>query len=164
MHNISLDQYAVSVGRSEFVHGDWLMGLHFSSLKKDEQSPLHFWHFNYKLWWIFSYLQLLGDLVTDDDSSWATDVRATMKQRDRCKGRKESLGKETDALDPDEHFNVILFLCWGHRLRVLWGSGVTLHWRSCGELRKSFCNMLHRVILYCLRVITSYRKSRVFQH
>ena len=97
------------------------MGLHFSSLKNDEQSPLHFWHFNYKLWWIFSYLQLLGDLVTDDDSSWATDVRATMKQRDRCKGRKESLGKETDALDPDKHFDVILLLCWGHRLRVMWG-------------------------------------------
>ena len=29
-----------------------------------------------------------------------------MKQRDQCKGRKESLGKETDALDPDEHFDV----------------------------------------------------------
>jgi hypothetical protein len=27
--------------------------------------------------------------------------RATMKKRDRWKGRKESLGKETDALDPD---------------------------------------------------------------
>ena len=36
----------------------------------------------------------------------AIDARATMKQRDRCKGRKESLGKETDALDPDEHFDV----------------------------------------------------------
>ena len=44
-----------------------------------------------------------------------------MKQRDRCKGRKESLGKETDALDPDKHFDVILLLCWGHRLRVMWG-------------------------------------------
>ena len=29
-----------------------------------------------------------------------------MKQTDRYKGRKESLGKETDALDPDEHFDV----------------------------------------------------------
>jgi hypothetical protein len=34
--------------------------------------------------------------------SWANDTRATMKQRDRCKGRNESLGKETDVLDPDE--------------------------------------------------------------
>ena len=30
-----------------------------------------------------------------------------MKQRDRCNGRKESLGKETDALDQDEHFDAI---------------------------------------------------------
>ena len=36
--------------------------------------------------------------------------RATMKKRDRWKGRKESLGKETDALDPDEHFDVIALL------------------------------------------------------
>jgi hypothetical protein len=33
-----------------------------------------------------------------------------MKQRDRCKGRKESLGKETDVLDPDEHFDVIALM------------------------------------------------------
>ena len=33
-----------------------------------------------------------------------------MKQRDRCKGRKESLGKETDALDPDEHFDAVTLM------------------------------------------------------
>ena len=33
-----------------------------------------------------------------------------MKQRDRCKGRKESLGNETDALDPDEHVDVIALM------------------------------------------------------
>jgi hypothetical protein len=61
---------------------------------------------NYKLWWIISDLQFLGDLATDDHPSWATDDRATMKQRDRCKGKKESLWKETDTLDPDKHFDV----------------------------------------------------------
>ena len=65
---------------------------------------------NYKLRWIFSHLPFLGDLATDDDPSWATDARATMKQRDRYKGSKESLGKETDALDPDEHFGVIALM------------------------------------------------------
>jgi len=48
---------------------------------------------NYKLWWIFSDLQFLGDIATDDDPSWAIDASATMKQRDRCKGWKESLEK-----------------------------------------------------------------------
>jgi hypothetical protein len=33
-----------------------------------------------------------------------------MKQMDRYKGRKESLGKETDALDPDEYFDVIALM------------------------------------------------------
>jgi hypothetical protein len=33
-----------------------------------------------------------------------------MKQKDGCKGRKESLGKETDALDPDEHLDVIALM------------------------------------------------------
>ena len=64
-----------------------------------------------------------------------------MNQRDRCKGRKDSLGKETDvdlyillptlneiyftllyftdALDPDAHFDAIAKLCWGHRYRVV---------------------------------------------
>ena len=52
-----------------------------------------------------------------------------MKQRNRCKGRNESLGKETDALDPDEHFDVIAlmlgppasycaFLCVGRGVHV----------------------------------------------
>jgi hypothetical protein len=48
--------------------------------------------------------------MTDDDPSWATDACATMKQMDRYKGRKESLGKETDALDPDEHCGVIALM------------------------------------------------------
>jgi len=66
-----------------------------------------FWHFQlpYKLWWIISDLQFLGYLATDDNPSRATDARATMKQRDRCKGRKE-----TDALNPDEHFDVIALM------------------------------------------------------
>ena len=54
------------------------------------------------MWWIISDQQLLGDLATDDDPSWATDARETMKQRDRGKGRKE-----IDALDPDEQFDVV---------------------------------------------------------
>ena len=52
-----------------------------------------------------------------------------MKQGNRCKGRKESLGKETDALDPDEHFDVIAlmlgplasccaFLCVGRGVHI----------------------------------------------
>ena len=46
-------------------------------------------------------------MATDDNVSRATDARATMKQRDRCKGRKQSLEKETEAWDPDEPFDVI---------------------------------------------------------
>ena len=45
---------------------------------------------NYKLWWICCHLQLLGDLTTDDDLSWATDVHVTTKQRDRCKGKERN--------------------------------------------------------------------------
>jgi len=45
LHNVILDQNAISVGKTEFVHGDGLMGLRFSSSKNDVQSPLHFWHF-----------------------------------------------------------------------------------------------------------------------
>jgi len=33
-----------------------------------------------------------------------------MKQRDRYEESKESLGKEADALDPDEHFGVIALM------------------------------------------------------
>ena len=44
---------------------------------------------NYKLWWMFSDLQFLGDLATDDDSSWATDTRTTMKQRDAREERND---------------------------------------------------------------------------
>ena len=47
--------------------------------------------------------------MTDDDHS-VTDARATIKQRNRCNGRKESLGKEIGALDPGEHFNVIALM------------------------------------------------------
>jgi hypothetical protein len=55
------------------------------------------WVYAFRVRKTTSNLQFLGDLVTDDDTSWATDVRATMNQRDRCKGRKDSLGKETDV-------------------------------------------------------------------
>ena len=41
------------------------------------------------------------------------------------------------------------------------GEGVTL---IADHAVNSFCNMLHRVFLYCLRVITSYPLSRVFHH
>jgi hypothetical protein len=73
---------------------------------------------NYKLWWIISDLQFLGDWWRPLLSFWCP---CNHEAKDRCKGRKESLGKETDALDPDKHFDVILLLCWGHRLRVMWG-------------------------------------------
>jgi hypothetical protein len=43
-----------------------------------------------------------------------------MKQRNQCKGRKESLGKETDVLYPDEQFDAIALML-GHRLRVVCG-------------------------------------------
>jgi hypothetical protein len=116
---------------------------------------------NYKLWWIISDLQFLCNHTTDDDPSWATDARATMKQTDRYKGRKESLGKETDALDPDEHFDVIALMLEPSSsccmCLCVWGGGVghialkIILWAV-----ETICNMLHRVILYCLRVITSY--------
>ena len=83
---------------------------------------------NYKLRWIFSHLPFLGDLATDDDPSWATDDRATVKQSDRCKWRKESLWKETDVLDPDEHFDAIALIleppasCYV--CLFVWGGGV----------------------------------------
>ena len=57
--------------------------------------------------------------MTDDDHS-VTDARATIKQRNRCNGRKESLGKETDVLYPDEQFDAIALML-GHRLRVVCG-------------------------------------------
>jgi hypothetical protein len=60
------------------------------------------------------------DLATDDDPSWATYTRATMKQKNQCKRRKESLGKETDVLYPDEQFDAIALML-GHRLRVVCG-------------------------------------------
>ena len=51
-------------------------------------------------------------------------------------------------------------------LLCVWGEGVLRcrHWRSCGEFWKSVCNMLHRMILYSVRVITSYSLSQVFHH
>jgi hypothetical protein len=60
-----------------------------------------------------SDLQFLGDLATDDD--WYPYNHAAK----RCKGRKESFGKETDVLDPDEHFDVTALLL---RLGLIWGS------------------------------------------
>jgi hypothetical protein len=98
-----------------------------------------------------------GELLETYNPSWATDARATMKQRDRYKGKKESLGKETDILDPDEHLDVIALMLEPPASCCACGEGllVTFHWKSCCELWKSFCNMLHRVILYCLHVMTS---------
>jgi hypothetical protein len=87
--------------------------------------------------WVYAFrvrktttnLQFVGDLVTDDDTSWATDVRASMKQRDRCKGRKESLGKETDALDQDVHFDAIDLMLRPPVSCCVWGRG----WFTCIE-------------------------------
>jgi hypothetical protein len=52
-----------------------------------------------------------------------------MKQTDRCKGKKESLGKETDALDTDEHFDVIALMLEPPASCCVWEKGVlvTLH-------------------------------------
>ena len=61
-----------------------------------------------------------------------------MKQRGRSKGTKKSLGKETDALDPDEHFDVIALMleppascCVG---RGCWSSCIENHAVSSGNL------------------------------
>ena len=63
------------------------MALRFSISKKNLQFPMHFLALPIINWWIINDQQFLGD------PSWATDARATMKQTDRCKGRKESLEK-----------------------------------------------------------------------
>jgi len=42
LHNVTLDQYTITVGKTEFVHGVGFMALHCSSSKNDVQSPLHF--------------------------------------------------------------------------------------------------------------------------
>jgi hypothetical protein len=55
-----------------------------------------------------------------------------MKQKNQCKRRKESLGKETDVLYPDEQFDAIALML-GHRLRVVCGGGDC---RSFFELEK----------------------------
>ena len=100
---------------------------------------------------------IFGELATDDDTSRATYARAAMKKRDRCKERKESLGKETDALDPDEHFDAVTLMLGSLALCLcVYGGGegsrcIKDHAVSSGNL---FSNMLHRVILYCLRVFT----------
>ena len=44
-----------------------------------------------------------------------------MKQGDRCKGRKESLEKGTDALDTDEHFDVIALMLGPPASCFMWG-------------------------------------------
>jgi hypothetical protein len=104
---------------------------------------------NYKLRWIFSescdrWRALLN--------YWCPCNRHETKRS--IQGKTGIIGKETDALDPYEHFYVTTHIivlvppasCW------VWGEGVTLHdnWRSCGEIWKSFCYMLHRVI--CVRL------------
>ena len=46
-----------------------------------------------------------------------------MKQGDRWKGRKESLRKETSALDPEEHFDVIALMLGPPASCFMWGGG-----------------------------------------
>ena len=50
-----------------------------------------------------------------------------MKQRDRCKGRKESLGKETDALDTDVHFDAIALMLGPPVSSCVCGEGGGVH-------------------------------------
>jgi hypothetical protein len=82
-------------------------------------------------------------------------------------GNKGIIGKGDNALDPDKHFDVIALMleppasCCVWRDLQMEGEGVTL---IADHAVNSFCNMLHRVFLYCLRVITSYPLSRVFHH
>jgi hypothetical protein len=149
LHNVTLDQCTISVGKSEFVHCGGLMALRFSISKKDLQFPLHFVALPIINWWIINDLQFLGD------PSWATDARATMKQTDRWE--KGIIGKVDWCLGSRwTSWCVCSYVeASGFVLCVGEGVLVTLHWKSCCELWKSFCNMLHRVILYFLRVITS---------
>jgi hypothetical protein len=48
--------------------------------------------------------------LSDESCILVEGARTTIKQRDRYKGSKESLGEETNALDPDEHFGVIALM------------------------------------------------------
>ena len=72
--------------------------------------------------------------------------------------RKELIWSYTVVLDPNEHLDVIALMLEPPASCCACGEGllVTFHWKSCCELWKSFCNMLHRVILYCLHAMTSY--------
>jgi hypothetical protein len=54
-----------------------------------------------------------------------------MNQKDRCKGRKGSLGKKTDALDPDEHLTRYIqygnFLCFNSNASNLYNNDVIIY-------------------------------------
>ena len=63
----------------------WAYGSTLFDFEKGPAIPNAFLALPIINWWIINDLQFLGD------PSWATDARATMKQTDRCKGRKESL-------------------------------------------------------------------------
>ena len=155
LHNVSLGQYTISVGKSEFVHGDGLMGLRFSSSKNDEQPtifrrPCDRWRHLLSYWCPCNHeskrsMQRKKGLIGKGDWCWFVYTFADFKWNLLY----FTLLYFTDALDPDAHFDAIAKLCWGHRYRVVCvGRGrFTLYWRSCGELWKSVCNMLHGVIL-----------------
>jgi hypothetical protein len=65
---------------------------------------------NYKLWWMFSDLQFLGYLATDDDSSWATDTRTTMQQRD-AREERNHLERRLMSWIPMNILMLLLFCC-----------------------------------------------------
>ena len=71
MHNVTLDQYIISVGKSELVPGNGLWVYAFRVRKTTCNLHCIFCTSNYNMWWMLSDKQFLGDLATDDDPSWA---------------------------------------------------------------------------------------------
>jgi hypothetical protein len=107
LHNVTWTIYnfrrKVGVRPRWWAYGSTL----FEFKKRRAISTAFFGTFNYKLWWIISDLQFLGDWWRPLLSFWCP---CNHEAKDRCKGRKESLGKETDAWDLDEHFDVIALM------------------------------------------------------
>jgi hypothetical protein len=107
--------------------------------------------------------------------------RRNAQRMDQWKAKREAVGDnktcvqtQTDDINPstDEmnhwerrlmpwiQMNIAMRLRWSHRLRVVflcvWRGDVGhVALKIMIRVMETFCNMLHRVILYCLRVITS---------
>jgi hypothetical protein len=132
LHNVTLDQYTISIGNG-------LMGLRFSSSKYDVQSSLKT-VVNYKRPTIF---RQPCDRWQPLLSYWCS---CNHEAKGSMQGKKGIIGKGDWCLESRWTFwcycsyvGVIGFvlLCVFARCCCVcvWGGGVTLHWTSCCELK-----------------------------